>query len=54
MKKKIVIFSGAGISKESGVLTFRDVKDGLWNNYKIEDVATIEAWKKNQKWFLTL
>jgi NAD-dependent deacetylase len=45
--KKIVVFSGAGVSKESGVLTFRDVKDGLWNNHKIEDVATIEGWKKD-------
>ena len=48
MKKKIVIFSGAGISKESGILTFRDVKDGLWNNHKVEDVATIEGWKKDR------
>lgn len=45
--KKLVVFSGAGISKESGVLTFRDVKDGLWNNHKIEDVATIEGWIKD-------
>ncbi len=48
-KKKIVIFSGAGISKESGILTFRDVKDGLWNNHKIEDVATPAGWKKNKE-----
>lgn len=44
--KKIVVISGAGISKESGIQTFRDSKDSLWNNYKIEDVATIEAWRK--------
>lgn len=43
--KKIVIFTGAGISAESGIPTFRDVKDGLWYNYKVEEVATSEAWK---------
>lgn len=47
-KKKILIFSGAGVSKESGIETFRDSKDSLWNNYKIEDVATIDAWRKNK------
>lgn len=45
--KKIVVLTGAGVSKESGIETFRDSKDSLWNNYKIEDVATIEAWGKN-------
>lgn len=49
MKKKIVFFSGAGISRESGVLTFRDCKDGLWNNHRIEDVATPAAWGKNRE-----
>jgi NAD-dependent deacetylase len=48
-KKKIVFFSGAGISRESGVLTFRDCKDGLWNNHKIEDVATVDAWRKDRE-----
>jgi NAD-dependent deacetylase len=48
MKKKIVIFSGAGISRESGVLTFRDCKDGLWNNHKIDDVATPAGWAKDR------
>jgi len=48
MKKKIVIFSGAGVSRESGVLTFRDCKDGLWNNHKIEDVATPSGWAKDR------
>lgn len=48
MKKKIMVFSGAGLSKESGVETFRD-SDGLWNNYKIEDVATPEGWKKDKE-----
>ena len=48
IKKKIVAFTGAGISKESGVSTFRDTKDGLWNNHKIEDVATIQGWRKDR------
>ena len=43
---KIVAFTGAGISKESGIKTFRD-DDGLWNNYSIKDVATLEGWGKN-------
>jgi NAD-dependent deacetylase len=46
-KKKIVVFSGAGMSAESGIKTFRD-SGGLWEEYKIEDVATFEAWLKNQ------
>ena len=47
--KKIFGLSGAGISKESGISTFRDCKDGLWNNYKIEDVASINGWKNLPK-----
>jgi NAD-dependent deacetylase len=43
--KKITIFTGAGISAESGIPTFRDVGDGLWYNYKIDEVATASAWK---------
>jgi NAD-dependent deacetylase len=46
--KKIIIFSGAGISAESGIKTFRD-SDGLWENYNIMDVATPEAWSKDPK-----
>lgn len=46
MKKKIVVFSGAGISAESGVKTFRD-HDGLWENHRIEDVASPEGFRKN-------
>ena len=46
-KPKIVILSGAGISAESGIPTFRD-SNGLWENYKIEDVATPEGWRKNK------
>lgn len=44
--QKIVVFTGAGISAESGLKTFRD-SDGLWENYKIEEVATPEAWHAN-------
>ena len=46
--KKIVVLTGAGISQESGIKTFRD-SDGLWEEYRIEDVATFEAWEKNPK-----
>ncbi|MCD6066674.1 MAG: NAD-dependent deacylase [Bacteroidetes bacterium] len=45
-KKKLVVFTGAGISAESGIKTFRD-SGGLWEEYKIEDVATPSAWKKD-------
>lgn len=44
--KTIVVFSGAGMSAESGIQTFRD-SNGLWENYNIEDVATPDAWRKN-------
>jgi NAD-dependent deacetylase len=46
MKKKLVVLTGAGISAESGLKTFRD-SDGLWEGYNIEDVATPRAWRKN-------
>ena len=46
MKKQITILSGAGISAESGISTFRD-SDGLWENHRIEDVATPDAWHRN-------
>ena len=41
--QKIVVFSGAGMSAESGISTFRD-SDGLWERYRIEEVATPQAW----------
>ena len=44
----IVILTGAGISKESGIDTFRD-KDGLWARVDLEEVATIEAWHRDKK-----
>ena len=43
---KVVILTGAGISAESGIKTFRDA-GGLWEGYNIEDVATPEAWQRN-------
>lgn len=46
MKKKIVVLTGAGISAESGIKTFRD-GDGLWENHRIEEVATPEGWAAN-------
>jgi NAD-dependent deacetylase len=48
MKKKLVVLTGAGISAESGLKTFRD-SDGLWNGYNVEDVATPRAWKKDKQ-----
>lgn len=47
-KQKLVVFSGSGISAESGINTFRD-SGGLWENYRIEDVATPQAWQKNKQ-----
>ena len=46
MKKKLVVFTGAGISASSGLATFRGA-NGLWEGYKIEEVATPEAWHNN-------
>ena len=46
IKKHLVVFTGAGMSAESGLKTFRD-SDGLWENYAVEDVATPEAWHRN-------
>ena len=47
-KQNIVILTGAGISAESGIKTFRD-SDGLWENHRIEDVATFDAWLRNKE-----
>ena len=46
-KPKIVFFTGAGVSAESGIETFRAVSNGLWNNHKVEEVASIEGWEDN-------
>ncbi len=45
--KKIVVLTGAGISAESGIKTFRD-SDGLWEGHNVMDVATPEGWRKNK------
>lgn len=45
--KKLVVLTGAGISAESGIATFRD-SGGLWEGHRVEDVATPEGWNKNQ------
>jgi len=46
--KKIVVLTGAGISAESGLRTFRE-SNGLWEEHKVEDVATFMAWQRNQQ-----
>ncbi|MBR4977365.1 MAG: NAD-dependent deacylase [Bacteroidales bacterium] len=46
MKQRITVLTGAGVSAESGITTFRD-SDGLWENHKVEDVASIEGWYRN-------
>lgn len=50
--KKVVVLSGAGVSAESGLKTFRDY-NGLWENFKIEDVATPEAFNTNPELVLS-
>ncbi len=47
MKKRVVVLSGAGMSAESGISTFRD-SGGLWEKYDIMEVATFEAWERNR------
>ncbi|SNT07159.1 NAD-dependent deacetylase [Ekhidna lutea] len=47
MKKKIVVLTGAGISAESGLKTFRD-SDGLWEGHDVTEVATPQAWARDQ------
>ncbi len=50
-QKRVVVFTGAGMSAESGVSTFRDA-DGLWENHRIEEVCTAEAWVRNPQMVL--
>jgi NAD-dependent deacetylase len=45
-ESKIVVFTGAGMSAESGLSTFRD-NGGLWEEHRIEEVASIEAWHRD-------
>ena len=51
IKKRLVVLTGSGISAESGIKTFRD-SDGLWEEYNVMDVASIEGWFKNPKMVL--
>ncbi|MGE5347789.1 MAG: SIR2 family NAD-dependent protein deacylase [Actinomycetota bacterium] len=46
MRKKLVVLTGAGMSAESGIKTFRD-SGGLWEQYKVEEVASIDGWYRN-------
>lgn len=46
MKKKLIALTGAGMSAESGIKTFRD-SDGLWENHNVMDVASIDGWEQN-------
>jgi NAD-dependent deacetylase len=48
MMEKLIVLTGAGISAESGIATFRD-SGGLWEGHKVEDVATPEGWRRNPK-----
>jgi NAD-dependent deacetylase len=48
-KKKIVVFTGAGIDAESGVETFRGLKNSMWENHNIDDVCTPSGWKKDRE-----
>jgi NAD-dependent deacetylase len=48
MRKKLVVLSGAGMSQESGLKTFRDM-GGLWENYDVTEVASIDAWNSNRE-----
>ena len=47
-KKKLVVLSGAGVSAESGIRTYRD-NDGLWENYPVEQVASIDGWYRDKE-----
>ena len=46
-RRHIVVLSGAGMSAESGLKTFRD-HGGLWENHRVEEVATPEAWRRDR------
>jgi len=50
--KKLVVLTGAGMSAQSGIKTFRD-SGGLWENYPVHEVASIEGWHKNPRLMLT-
>ena len=50
-RRKVVVFSGAGLSSDSGIPTFRDT-NGLWENHNVEDIATHEAWYEKENYDL--
>ena len=45
--ESVVVFTGAGMSRESGIPTFRDALEGIWENFSPEDLATPEAFERN-------
>src|SRR5262245_14761126 len=47
--RRVAVLTGAGVSAESGVPTFRDAQTGLWSKFKAEDLATPEAFRRNPK-----
>src|SRR5512137_632825 len=47
--RRVAVLTGAGISAESGVPTFRDAQTGMWAQFKPEDLATPEAFRRNPK-----
>jgi NAD-dependent deacetylase len=57
LARRVVVLTGAGVSAESGVPTFRDAQTGLWANFKPEDLATPEAFRRNPRlvweWYAT-
>ena len=49
---RVVVLSGAGMSAESGVPTFRDAQTGLWERFAAEDLATMDAWRRDRAFVL--
>ena len=47
--KHVVVFTGAGVSAESGIATFRDALTGLWERFSVQDLATPEAFRRDEK-----
>ena len=47
-RRKVMVISGAGLSAESGISTFRE-SDGLWEQYDVMEVCSTQGWQKNRK-----